>query len=89
MSIVVKQFHYIVRDKVGIHARPAGLLVKEAAKYKSTIEIGKGEEKGNAKRIFSIMGMNICCGDEVTVYITGEDENEAFEGLQLFFQKNL
>ena len=39
----MKSFNYVITDEVGIHARPAGILVKEAKKYASTIRIVKGE----------------------------------------------
>lgn len=41
----MKQFTYIITDEAGIHARPAGLLVKEAAKFTSTTTIAKGAKK--------------------------------------------
>lgn len=43
-------FNYVIKDELGIHARPAGLLVKEAGKLGSTITICKGEKKGDAKK---------------------------------------
>lgn len=44
-------FNYVIKDELGIHARPAGLLVKEAAKLGSKITICKGEKKGDAKNL--------------------------------------
>ena len=51
----MKEFQYVITDPEGIHARPAGLLVKKAASYASTIMIGKGEKSADAKRIFGVM----------------------------------
>ena len=51
----MKTFEYTIKDELGIHARPAGLLVKKAASYASTIMIGKGEKSADAKRIFGVM----------------------------------
>lgn len=42
----MKQFTYVITDEAGIHARPAGLLVKEAAKFASSTTIAKGAKKG-------------------------------------------
>ena len=55
----MKQFTYIITDEAGIHARPAGLLVKEAAKFTSTTTIAKGAKKGDLKRIFGVMALGV------------------------------
>lgn len=46
----MKQFTYVITDAAGIHARPAGLLVKEAAKFSCSTTIAKGAKKGDLKR---------------------------------------
>ena len=51
----MKEFNYTITDPAGIHARPAGILVKEAKKYKSSIAILKDGKSGDLKRIFSVM----------------------------------
>ena len=85
----MKEFKYVITDPEGIHARPAGLLVKEAAKYKSAITLDSGAKKADAKRIMAVMSMGVKKGVEVTVTIEGEDEDTAFEAIQKFFQENL
>ena len=85
----MKEFKYVVMDELGLHARPAGLLVKEAAKYKSTITVDSGVKKADARRIMGIMAMGVKKGVEVTVTIEGEDEDVAFEAIQNFFKENL
>ena len=85
----MKEFKYVVQDELGLHARPAGLLVKEAAKYKSAVTLDSGVKKADAKRIMAVMSMGVKKGVEVTVTIEGEDEDVAFEAIQKFFQKNL
>ena len=59
------KFSFRVKDELGLHARPAGLLVKEAAKCSSKVTMKKGGKSGDAKRIFNIMGMGIKYNDEV------------------------
>ena len=71
----MKEFKYVVQDELGLHARPAGLLVKEAAKYKSAITLDSGAKKADAKRIMAVMSMGVKKGVEVTVTIEGEDED--------------
>lgn len=85
----MKTIHYIVTDNEGLHARPAGLLVKEANKFNSNISIQKGEKSADAKRIFSIMSMAVKKGEEITLTFEGEDEEMAANALEQFLQENL
>ena len=63
----MKEFNYTITDPQGIHARPAGVLVKEAAKYQSTITLEKDGKTGDAKRIFAVMGLAAKCGNTLNV----------------------
>lgn len=85
----MKQFVYTVQEPVGIHARPAGLLVKEIKKYQSTVTIAKGDKSVNALKLMALMGMGVKCGDTVTVTVEGADEDTAAPALEAFFQANL
>ena len=85
----MKAFHYVIKDKLGIHARPAGLLVKEAMKFQAAIQIEKGDKEADAKRIFGVMGLGIKYADEITVSADGADEAEAIAALEAFFNANL
>lgn len=82
-------FKYTITDPEGIHARPAGMLVKQAAGYKSDIKIAKGEKSADAKRIFGVMGLGTKAGEEITVTADGEDEETAVSELEVFFKENL
>ena len=85
----MKTFNFKVTDPQGLHARPAGVLVKAAAAYESSITIEKGEKKADAKRLLNLMGLGIKCGEEITVTIEGNDEEVAAQGLETFFRENL
>ena len=85
----MKEFKYVVQDELGLHARPAGLLVKEAAKFKSAVPLDSGVKKADAKRIMAVMSMGVKQGVEVTVTIEGEDEDAAFAAIETFFKENL
>lgn len=85
----MKNFEYVIRDEVGIHARPAGLLVKEAKKYESKIVISKNGKKAEATKLMALMGLGVKCGDTVTVEVEGADEDTAFEAAKAFFEANL
>ena len=80
---------YAIKDELGIHARPAGLLVKEAKNYTSTITLICGEKKAVATGLMGVMGMAVKQGMEVTVTAEGEDEAAAIAGLEAFFNANL
>lgn len=71
----MQSFTYTITEPVGIHARPAGLLVKEIKNYQSTVTVTKGDKSVNALKLMALMGMGIKCGDTVTVTVEGSDED--------------
>lgn len=85
----MKHFEYKITDPSGIHARPAGLLVKEAIKFSSEIIIEKDGKKGDLKRIFAVMSLGVKCGEVVTITASGEDEDKAVSTLEKFMKENL
>ena len=85
----MKQFTYVITDEAGNHARPAGLLVKEAAKFASSTTIAKGAKKGDLKRIFGVMALGVKKGEEINVTCEGADEDAAAAALEAFFKANL
>lgn len=85
----MKKFSYTITDPLGIHARPAGMLVKETSKYQSAVTITCNEKKSDAKRIMSVMSMAIKQGMTVTVKCEGVDEAQACDELKYFFEKNV
>lgn len=66
-----------VTNPSGLHLRPAGLLCKEALKFKSLITIQKNGSVSNAKSVLSVLGACVKNGDEVTIVCEGQDEEEA------------
>ena len=84
----MKSFEYTITDPVGIHARPAGLLVKEIKQYASTITVNKGEKSVNALKLMALRGMGIKQGDTVRVDIEGADEDTAAAAIEAFFKAN-
>ena len=85
----MKKFSYIVSDELGIHARPAGMLVKEASKFRSNIKIVKGSQEVDAKRIFGVMGLGVKKGDEICICVEGPDEEEVIVAIAEFLKINL
>ena len=86
---MTKEFQYVIQDPVGLHARPAGLLVKQAAGFQSKVTIESGGKSADARKLIMLMSLGIKQGMEVTCKVEGEDEDAALEALQKFFQENL
>jgi phosphocarrier protein len=66
-------------NKQGLHARPAGVFVKEMANFQSNITIINGEKKVNAKRVMQLMTACIKCGTEIEIQCEGPDEAEMLQ----------
>lgn len=85
----MKTFEHTIKDESGIHARPAGLLVKEAKKYQSIITITKDGKSAVATKLMAVMSLGVKCGNTVQVSVEGEDEDTAAEAMKAFFEANL
>ena len=83
-------FTYTITDPVGIHARPAGLLVKEIKSFAgSAVTISKGEKKVNALKLMALMQMGIKQGETVKIEVEGGDEEAVAKKIEAFFKANL
>lgn len=85
----MKEFRYVITDEIGIHARPAGLLVKEAKEFASKITIETNGKRVDATKLMSIMALGVKQGTEVTVKADGPDEEEAIAEMESFLKENL
>lgn len=85
----MKEFKYVITDPEGIHARPAGGFVKAAAAFRSNVNISKDGKTVSAKKIFGVMGLAVKQGQEITVTIEGDDEDDAAAELETFLKNNL
>ncbi len=84
----MKEIEFFVTDPQGIHARPAGLLVKEAKKFESNISVFKGARKGNLKKIFTVMALGVKQGETIKVQVEGADEEQAASTVEAFLKEN-
>ena len=80
----MKEFKYVIKDEQGIHARPAGMFVKEAAAFSSKVTISKDGKEVDAKRILGVKK-----DQEIVLRADGDDEDAAIEKLSAFLQENL
>lgn len=85
----MKSFSYTVKDELGIHARPAGMLVKEVKNFQSKVTLEKDGKSVDASRLLAVMGMGVKKDQTVTVTVEGDDEDTACDALKAFFENNL
>lgn len=85
----MKQFDYIITEPVGIHARPASILVKAATAFQSNIMIERNGKTADVKRLLALMALSVKCGEQVRFSIEGADEELAAKKLEEFVRGNL
>lgn len=85
----MREIKYIVTDPEGIHARPAGLLVKKTKEFASDIHLIKDGKSVDAKRLLSIMGLGVKNGQEISLTVEGADEDTAIAALEEFLKAEL
>ena len=85
----MKEIKYVITDPVGIHARPAGLLVNLAKAAASSITVSKGDKSAEMKKLMKLMSLGIKQGDEITIQVEGDDEAACAEMLEKFLKENM
>ena len=86
----MKQFTYVIKDELGIHARPAGMFAKACKELGDTVvTITKGDKTVKASQLMKLMNLGVKAGDEVTIGVEGGDEAAAAAALEDFFKNNL
>lgn len=81
-------FKYTIQDPLGLHARPAGILVKKAKEYNSVITIIKGDKEAQANKLMAVMALGVKTGEVVTVSVEGMDEDQVCADMEQFFKEN-
>ena len=81
----MKEIKFTVTDPLGIHARPAGILVK---KFSSKITVWKGDKSCDMRKLLALMGMAVKQNDEITVQVEGDDEAACAEAIEKFLKEN-
>ncbi|WP_042700369.1 HPr family phosphocarrier protein [Thermococcus sp. PK] len=70
-----------LKNKSGLHARPAAIFVETAKKFKSKITVSKEGNTADAKNILQLLALGIDYGDEIKIIAEGEDEKDAINEL--------
>lgn len=78
-----------IKNPTGLHLRPAGILCKEAMKFKSLITFDFQGGTANAKSVLSVLGACVKCGDEIQLICEGSDEQQAMEAMVSVIQAGL
>ena len=78
----MKEFQYTIKDACGIHARPAGLLVK-------VVTLEKDGKSCDMRKLMALMGMGVKQGDTVTIKVEGDDEDATVADIEKFMTENL
>lgn len=80
---------FLIKNKIGLHARPASSFVDLASKFKSKVKIVFEDTEVNAKSIISVLSLGLGKGDKFTLIIKGTDEKKAMNKLEQFIKNNL
>ena len=78
---------FVVKNKLGLHARPAALFVQTASKYQSEVKVSKGGTEVNGKSVMGIMMLAAECGSRIQVTVKGQDEQRAAKDLESLFAR--
>lgn len=71
----------VIKNQVGLHARPATFFIQKANEFKSSIWVEKDDRKVNAKSLLGVLSLGITGGSSIKIIVDGADEEEAIEGL--------
>ncbi len=76
----------VIKNRAGIHARPAAMIVQTASKFKSKLFLQKGDDRINAKSIMGIITLGAGFETRILIIADGEDESDAVEAIDRLFQ---
>ena len=84
----MSSFEYTIRDENGLHARPAGLLVRQAQALSSEITIECRGKSASLKKLLAVMGLGVRCGDVIKISAEGKNAEEDLALIKDFLEKN-
>ena len=77
---------YVIRNRYGIHARPAAMLVKTASKFQADVTLEKGTVRVSGKSIMGLMTMEASCGAKIRIVAEGVDAEQALDEIERLFE---
>lgn len=84
-------FDYTIKDPMGFHARPVGIMVKAAAPFKTTkVTVSHNGASADGKRMFAVLGLQVNQGETINITVEGENEQELADSIRgIFATENL
>jgi Phosphotransferase System HPr (HPr) Family len=86
--IIMQSFKYVVKDELGLHARPAGLLVKCVSGCSSEVNLSVRDKTSSAKKLFGVMGLCVKKNDSITFTVAGPEEEADCAKIKRFCEEN-
>lgn len=81
----MQSFMYTIKTPVGLHARHAGLIVKEAKLYQSAVTVAHDGRSADARRLMALMTLGVKQGDVLKITVEGVDEDVAALKMKALF----
>src|SRR6266487_7060953 len=78
----MKQLELVIRNRTGLHARPARVFVDIAKQFQSSIRVGHKEKQVNAKSLISVLTLGVESGQRIFIDVDGADETAAIAALE-------
>lgn len=90
-QVALSSNEIIIGNHTGLHARPSAVLAAAAKEFRASIQLQKNDsdQAVNAKSLVSIMGLEVDCGDRVTLVASGEDAAQAIDALEVLICNGL
>ena len=79
----------VIKNQVGLHARPATFFIQKANEFKSSIWVEKDERRVNAKSLLGVLSLAIVGGTSIRIIADGVDEQQAVDGLVALVSEEL
>lgn len=77
----------VITNRVGLHARPARLLVQTAAKFQARIQLQKDTKTANARSFINVLKLGVAAGDTLHIHAEGDDAEEALQTLTALIRR--
>lgn len=85
----MKEISYTLKDPLGIHARPAGLLVQKLQGFGCAVTVSRGGDSCDGKKLLALMKMRVKTGETISLKFDGADEDAAAAAAESFLSENL
>lgn len=85
----MKELTHVIKDPAGLHARPAGILVKTVKACSSTVSLEYKDKAVDARKLFAIMALAVPAGEEIKIFVEGENEEAEYETIKAVLSQHL